>query len=75
MGNRQFVNANMAYYAADIFPHNSGRSGDARLAEAIQMVTPDPQFINDTSRVIYHEHEKRKWPPVGPNITLPLTAN
>lgn len=74
MGNRQFVNANMAYYAADTFQHNAVRSGDLHLTEAVQMVTPDPQLLNDTSRVIYHE-EKRKWPRVSHNFTMPLTAD
>jgi hypothetical protein len=72
IGNRQFVNANMAYHAADTFTHITGnwqqRSAAGPATEAVKIVTPNPLYLNDLNQSgweIYHEdetHEERNSP-------------
>lgn len=55
-GNRNFVNANMAYHAAETFPtYPASRSGVYPVVEAIQLVvTPNPHRFNN-SDLRYHD--------------------
>ena len=59
IGNRQFVNANMAYHAADTFTGQwQQRSNAGPATEAIKLITPNPLFLNDLNQTgweIYHE--------------------
>lgn len=72
IGNRQFVNANMAYHAADTFKGNWQRSGPA--TEAVQLDKPHYNYLNESGMLIYHDHEKRDKKLTDHNFTLPSVA-
>ena len=72
IGNRQFVNANMAYHAADTFKGHWQQRSAGPATEAVRIVTPNPIHPNATSWLIYHGDEKRGSSPLrSHNLTLP----
>lgn len=70
IGNRQFVNANMAYHAADTFTGQwQQRSAAGPATEAVNLVTPKPINFNDINHsgwMIYHEGtQEHRTPPMN----------
>lgn len=64
IGNRQFVNANMAYHAADTFRVQRPRSAGEPLKEAVQVVTPISNHMNQSDWLIYHSPSPDVLTPV-----------
>ena len=79
IGNRQFVNANMAYHAADTFRGiNQPRSTGAEpVREAVLVVTPVPYtFMNHSDWLIYHSPSPdRKLISTPMNVNFSTTAD
>ncbi len=74
IGNRQFVNANMAYHAADTIKGYWQQRSAGPATEAVRLVTPNSIYLNASNWLIYHGDEKRSFSSRTHNLTLPSIA-